>query len=399
MQTSLATKPVFNTHVDAERELYKSHIETTVLNRFPDASVILLCGSQGRALSNGIHLPQKNSDYDFVILYDKFDEKIASSMFSCQKLYIPEENRTISIDYKVFDTDSFNDHINETVNIRRFPFLFNMIRDGHIVKGDAVKVAELKALSESIVTEGPAPLSTQQNDQEIAKLQNLLSRCERNNGDLYEIKDIALTAANQIPQSILRLRGHWESGTNRIFNYLFEVLPVQSEKFMTAYKQAIEKQDLSLLGQIAADTLQDYIIARETSKPYIETIYNPDIDRSVADIKAQSDQNLCRIMIDQYLDRLEIAYTRGEGYELGTQASLWETIKKMTILMDKTECQETQNLMKNFADKVIEKDYIACRNIADAILNPVGGLNFEYLERPYTDDLKRRIALKTPKNA
>lgn len=405
---NLQTSDKFNINDDQEKELYNEHIKQAVLNRFPQAHTILLCGSQGRALSNGTHLPQKNSDYDFVILYDNFEESIQASMFSCQKLFIPSENRTISMDYKVFDKTSLENHVDETVNIRRFPFLFSMIRDGHIVKGGEKSVTQLKSWAKKIIDQGPAKLNVEQIDAEIEKLRSFINNAQQDSLTERTIKSLALEAANFIPQSILRQKLCWESGTNRVFQYLAETHPLEEQELIDSYESAVKNKDLSKFVQKALSLLGRY--ENDKNSPNCLLDFNKQqtkIPTELHDIQKQSDLNLCRIMIDQYLDRLDAAYARGQGYELGTQAALWSTLNKASELLHTpgrtdskvTTCaldfnQDRDGILTNFLNRLVDKDYDTCRDIANAILSPVGGLAFEYLERPYIDDLTKRLALK-----
>lgn len=392
-----------------EDNIYLNFIKPQLEKRFINADCIMLAGSHGRLLNDGERLPKKNSDYDFVIFYENLPEDFPSCMFSSMKVETAP-GEYVSLDFKIYDREGLNDHIQETKYLRRFPFLFNMIMDGHVIfetAGSGLS-QKLKEKARRVLEGGPALLTKSQLDSEIKyikDLENAIESCDLSREHLKQA--MAFECLDIISKKLLRSEIVWESCTNRTLDYLSNALPEEFWLIMPAYEKALNGNFSAfkkLTSQIT-QTLEQY----KQHGHYIEETGHAqnEADRQEAvhpEILKQSNINAQRIMIDQYLDRLEDIGDRGYAYEIATKAALWMALKSnIAAQADTASAPGSEKLnyldQQHFADGHLsafltalkDHDIAACRTLAEKMLENIGAFDFEYIERIYPADLGKRI--------
>lgn len=387
---------------------FNTHIRPYAENKFADAPILLLCGSQARQLNGqNLNLPSDTSDFDFVILYDKLPPKYEAAMFSSETLHIPGHPDPVNLDFKIMDVDYLNDHAKFTREIRRFPFLFNMILDAYPIHDKANKLPLLKQKAEAFLKQGPADLPREQ----IAATRTQLDAFEQaldNATDKFDIEVLAYEGVPLLATAFLRSHLEWESSVGaRGLQYIQKSpLAGKDNDIIDAYKKCLkgDKTGYKTLIQDAKDQLNKLDAQIPANTPANPA---PKYDLVTDAERLNSDSNGMRIMLNQYVGDLRAGQKKGP-YRATEILGQFVIQLKQAIALQSGEAVKfgaagltsngqvpfSANIAEDIVKAMQKKDFDYVENLTDIVIAPFGGLNYDYLERVYVDDLHRRRALQ-----
>ncbi|WP_435641249.1 hypothetical protein [Micavibrio aeruginosavorus] len=386
-------------------QVLEDHVKPYILERFKDADLILLCGSQARVLNNPsaadtAAAPKKNSDYDFILLYPELPEKYPAALFASGWIDVPGQDERVSIDMKIMDFDYLAFHAQHTREIRRFPFLFDMLKDAYPIQDRNGVLPILRGEATRLLNAGPSPLGPTQINETRTQLNTLVDALNKPHSNVGQ-KMVALETLHGLSNSYLRSITIWDSPLDRHLASLCQALPTAGSHLAKAFNEA----SVGDFGnyQIFANMVQRNLDARANENFDDSVLFAQDVSKYVtAEEKSTSDRQGAKIMAGQYLARMKDAEAYDFVRRCGLESVLWLTLKKY-------QCEQMGVSFSYGEDSVLNADEKAGRPIlktlfsairdcnthkiaglADIILADQGGLKFDYLERIYVEDLARR---------
>lgn len=383
---------------------FNTHIRPYVSQKFADAPILLLCGSQSRQLNgHNLNLPCDTSDFDFVILYDKLPKKYEAAMFSSETLKIPGVAGPVNLDFKIMDVDYLNDHANFTREVRRFPFLFNMIMDAYPLHDTANKLPLLKQKSKAFLKQGPAELNREQ----IGVLRKSIQKFEDALDNATETQDLEVLAYEGVPflaTGYLRSHIEWESSVGaRGLQYL------QKSSLSGVDAEIVKSYEQCLKGNITGyknhcQKIQAQLTKLDALIPAnaIATAL-PDYTLVTAAEKEQSNANGMRIMLNQYVGDLRAGQKKGAYRATEIHGQFVLQLKQALSLQSgqsaefgtagleaKGRVPFSKDILSDIVTAMQNKDFDYVENLTEILMAPYGGITYDYLQRIYVDDLHRR---------
>lgn len=392
---------------------FNTHIRPYAAKKFADAPMLLLCGSQSRQLNgHNTNMPSDTSDFDFVILYDKLPKQYEAAMFSSETLTIPGMKDPVNLDFKIMDLDYLNDHAKYTREIRRFPFLFNMIRDAYPIHDKDQKLPLLKKEAYKFLKKGPADLPREQ----IEALRNQIQAFETaldNTSSDFGTRILAYEGIPVLATGLLRSNLEWESSVGaRGLQYLQgSSLAGKDIEVVKAYEACLKGNTApyKVLCQevlVQLNKLDAMIPANAAPTPL------PDYSLVQPHEREKSDANGMRIMLNQYVDNLRAGPKKGPYRSKEIYGQFIVQLKQAIAIQTgqtvefgeagleaKGAAPFDKDILTDIVHAMEKKDFDYVENLTDIVLTPYGGVNYDYLERVYVDDLHRRRANKQQGNA
>lgn len=385
---------------------FDTNIRPYVAQKFADAPILLLCGSQARQLNGqNTNLPSDTSDFDFVILYDKLPNKYEAAQFASETLNIPGHPHPVNLDFKIMDVDYLNAHAEYTRDLRRFPFLFNMILDAYPLTDNANKLPTLKQKATAFLAQGPSDMNRVQIQTLRESIQNFEDALD-SAGTLQDKKILAYEGVPTLATGYLRSHLLWESSVGaRGLQYL------QKSKLSGIDADIINAHNECMNGNIAPYKAHCQAIQTQLNHLDAQIPANqhcpPANDYSLVSAaeKEQSNANGMRIMLNQYVGDLRTGQkkglyrsteVRGQFIWQLKQAIAMQTGQDVTFGKDSLTAQGPVPFDKNILNDIIaamqNDDFDYVENLTEIVTAPYGGITYNYVERIYVDDLHRRRA-------
>lgn len=385
-------------------DLLETFIKPYLIEHLGDADAIFLAGSHARVLNGNAapdSLAKKNSDYDFVILFDTLPARFPAAMFASQWLQIPGQDEPVSIDLKIIDRAYLEYHARHTREVRRFPFLFSMILDAHpLVCKNAATLDELRAMAADFVDAGPAPLGPAS----IADCTRKLDSLDQALDQATTPRDHAIVALEGL-QALAGLRllaaQDWISPIGRSLVSLRQSQPGEENRLTDAFNKvqggdtaAYRRASQEILAQ-----LEQHRRADHADSPLLAPIPTDIVAAGESD---DSNRKGDKIMLGQYLARLKDADVMEPLRLIELKCVLWltakaylcrrqgETLAYGAEQASRLDAVNGTPLLMPLFDAITRDDLPAMQTCVNAILADQGGVAFSYLERIYIEDLARR---------
>lgn len=385
----------------------------------PNAKLVLLSGSFGRAMQGGDITPINSSDLDVFIVYDNVEDgglKAATRQYDYVDVsdYLGGPSREIMLDLNVHDLESLKHQEGFLKHVWRCPFAFNMIVDGHVLKDEGNKYArKLKKAAEKAVEEGPSPLTHQEGLERLQEMRELEYALDhtRKIDDLKLAGVLGLRSAGNL---LLALNEKWSSGTNQVNRYLQKYTPSFKGFFDSAFEKLIEDGDPSqaraLVGYLR-ETLEEKLPTLPPSTGF-EYPSPDDINNLPAEERQDIENRFERFALNHFCEALDSAEKRGKDNYLdnlsATLGFMLKTVqrstgKSTTGVSEGLDLMESQypGIRKAFHTALEYHKHAGIQGIADKMLEDRGGLEYKFLQVDFPEDIARRNAMDItrPKSA
>ncbi len=386
-------------------QVLEDHVKPYILERFKDADMILLCGSQARVLNQGGALdasvaPKKNSDYDFILLYPELPEKYPAALFASGWIDVPGHGERVSIDMKIMDYDYLAVHAQHTRELRRFPFLFDMLKDAYPIQDVNGVLPTLRQEAVRLLNAGPLPLGPTQINEIRSQLNNLSMALNQPHSNVGQ-KMVAVESLHILANSYLRSSVIWDSPLDRHLSSLCQAIPSAGIRLAKAFNEASVGDFGSY--QTFIQKVQGKLDKRAGENNADSVLLQQDIGKFVTvEEKQKSDQQGAKIMVGQYLARMKDVQAYETVRRYGLESVLWLTLKKyqceqMNVpfsygeaAVQKADDAAGRPILRTLFTAIRDNNTHKIEGLANTILANQGGLTFDYLERIYVEDLARR---------
>ena len=383
--------------------IFEDHVKPYIMERFSDADLVLLCGSQARLMNQTCvenTAPKKNSDYDFILLYPELPEKYPAALFASGWIDIPGQDEPVSVDMKIMDYEYLAFHAQHTYEVRRFPFLFNMIKDAYPVVDRHNYLPALRQEADDFLERGPARLGTAQIQEMRTRLAAFSQTLNKTVGR-QDCAILAMEGLQMLANHYLRAELKWDSAIDRNLVGLSQECPGVDRTLMQAFNDASRGNMDGYKDFIAAINVK--LNRREAENITDSPLLHQDILAYVDPAeKSKSDQQGAKIMTGQYIARLKDAKTLEPARKAEIDSLLWMTLKKYATEQAgqpfrfglwgaaSAESGLQSGVLSRLFSAIKRGDMADASIVADDILANQGGLKFDYLERIYVEDLARR---------
>jgi hypothetical protein len=374
----------------------------------PNADLVVMAGSFGRAMKNGSYQPIASSDVDMVILYRDLENggfKAATQIFTMEEVGTAlgeDKPRVMMIDTNILDFAALHYHDQVVRENKSVVFINVMLDEGYVLKDTLGIGPIIQQKAKEFLAEGPLPMSKDRWQAEISMMETFLKDI-RAAGSAEEKQFIGAMALIHAGDFGLHLQDFWPR-FNQAYRSYDQYFPAEGTKLTEAFSPLIRKGE-----SLKAEILLEEFIARGHEKMKAAPDAVPDVLFSVKDNVPAAEvrdinKTFFKFALEHFCEALEPSARRGELAQLSNLSA--------TLLMLKT-AQATNdgvapamgaaamhflndrlpNTLPATLDGLRENDFGGLRKVAEGALADVGGLHYSRLENYYLDDIARVNAM------
>ncbi len=393
-------------------DVVEKFIKPYLAKYHPDADVVIMAGSYGRAMRQGSYQPIASSDVDLVIIYKDLEKggfRAASQIFSQEDVgtalgeAVP---RTMMVDTNIHDLASLHYHDKMVKEQIKVPYINVMLDEGYVLIDRLGIASILQEKAAKYLEEGPAPAPRAQWQSEIVRLETYLADV-RSVESLEEKRFLGTMALLHTCEFALGLNQNWRSGSNQAYRRLTKFSPEDAEKITKSFS------DIMRHGRTEAfeSLMEDYIRRGKSILPQLpeEKCAVPyPVETHVGREDIQNIRDLfLKFMTDHLCEALETSKKRGEFAYL---ENLSATVNYTKTILETRDCitapsegreamrylgQKMPDIMPVLLQAMDEDIYEPLRHLANEALSHMGGLHYSRLQNYYADDLARINALES----
>ena len=394
------------------QDVVDKFIKPWLAKHHPNADIVILAGSYGRALKQGLYQPVSSSDIDLVIIYSDLEKggfKCAAQSFSHEDVgtALGQGPRIMMIDTNIHDLASLHYHDKVVREITHCTFINTMLDEGHVLIDRLGLAPVLQEKAAKFLAEGPEPLSQSRWRPEIDRLKTYASDISKAES-IEEKRFLGTMALSHVCEYVCGMHGLWRSGgNNQDYRILHALLPEEEQRITDSFSALLRQGDSRKVEAL----LDNYIKRGESLFEKLPGSQEPlpfPVERHVTPQDREVIQNLfLKFMTGHLCDALETSHKRGE--------LAWMENLSMTLHLVK-RCEESRQPGLSFADgatgmrqiahvfpdlmpvtlQAIDEDiYQPLRDIAEKSLSHMGGMKYERLDNIYAEDLARVNAVKS----
>lgn len=389
------------------RTLVEKVILPWLAKHHPEADMVFMAGSYGRAMKEGGYSPLSSSDVDLVIVYSDLKKGGFGAAFQS---FVQEEvgsalgedkPRIMMIDTNVHDLASLHYH-DKTVR-ENAPFAFiNVMFDEGFVLVDKLGIGQtIQEKAAKFLKEGPLPTPAPMFAEETANIKALMSAIAKaeNASDRQMMGILALTP---VCEYVLGIRHYWRSGSNQAYRSLRAHFPQDAENLVNTFSPLLRdghaNAALALMEKYIAEG-EAGMAARAAEVPqeqYPVAQYVP------ADVRAESANMFHKFMTEHLCEALETSKRRGELAHLENISATVNFIVRNLMARDGDTAPATgqdtlrylntklPNLMPAALALLAGEDAAGViRAEAEQSLSHVGGMHYQQLRNVYLADQAR----------
>ena len=195
---------------------------------YPEATLILLCGSWSRNTAN------EDSDIDILVL----DPGTAGYVFTCV------EYESWLLELAVVSPENFDNYIKHDTR-RRDATISIMYAEGIVIQGNEDLAREVKSKAQKIIDNGPPSLSEAQKQELRVDLTVLLK--DLKHAPVKEIPAIAAQCHTSLAKAVIDARGGWRGEEKTLRPALARVDPLVADRLDEGLILACRGNTLSLI--------------------------------------------------------------------------------------------------------------------------------------------------------
>ena len=393
------------------KDVVEKFIKPWLEKNHPNADLVILAGSFGRAMKQDSWQPIASSDLDLVIIYSDLEKgglKAATQVFKYEDVGTAlgeDKPREMMIDTNVHDLASLHYHNKIVKENTNFAFMNVMLDEGYIVMDKLGIGPVLQQNAKKFLDEGPAPTPQGRWQGEIDTLQSYLDGV-RKTDSLEEKRFLGTMALIHTCEYVLGLHQYWRSGSNQAYRRLTRFFPEDEKQVTDAFSEIIRTGKTEKFEAL----MEDYIARGKELLPKLpagsgEPLYP--VEKFVPRQEADEIRDMfLKFMTDHLCEALETSKKRGELAHLENMSSSLNFIKM--ALESKEGVQGGSGvagmryLEKHYPDimpmtlqALDQGEFEPLRKLAGDALKHMGGLSYRRLENYYADDVARVNAAET----
>jgi hypothetical protein len=387
------------------KDVVEKFVKPWLEKNHPNADLVILAGSFGRAMKQDSWQPIASSDLDLVIIYSDLEKggfKAATQVFKYEEVGTvlgEDKPREMMIDTNVHDLASLHYHDKIVKENTNFAFMNVMLDEGYIVRDRLGIGPVLQQKAKKFLDEGPAPTPQGRWQGEIDTLQSYLDGV-RKTDSTEEKRFLGAMALIHTCEYALGLHQYWRSGSNQAYRRLTRFFPEEEKVITEAFSDLIRNGKTEKFEAL----MDDYITRGKALLPTLpvgsgEPLYP--VDRYVPKQEATEIRDMfLKFMTDHLCEALETSQKRGELAHLENLSSSLNFIKM--AIESKEDVQGGQGvaamryLEKHYPDIMPQTlnaldhgEFEPIRAAAGDALKHMGGLSYRCLENYYADDIAR----------
>lgn len=374
----------------------------------PNADLVIMAGSFGRAMKNGGYQPIASSDVDMVIIYRDLENggfKAATQVFTMEEVGTKlgeEKPRTMMIDTNILDFASLYYHDQVVRENKSVAFINVMLDEGYVLK-DTLGIGPIvQQKAKDFLNAGPLALSKDKWQSEISMMETFLKDI-RAAGSAEEKQFLGAMAMIHVADFGLHLQQFWPR-FNQAYRSYDQYFPGEGTRLTEAFSPLVRKGESAKVEIL----LEEYITrGREKMKTAPEKA--PDVLFSVdANVPAEEAKNISKtyfkFALEHYCEALEPSARRGDLAQLLNLSATLLTLKSAQAANDGVKPEMGTKAMHFFNDRMPnalpatldglrENNFDGLRKVTEDVLKDVGGRHYSRLENYYLDDIARVNAM------
>lgn len=390
------------------QDFVEKFIKPWLEKHHPNADLVVMAGSFGRAMKNGSYQPIASSDVDLVIVYKDLEKggfKAATQIFTMEDVGTvmgEEKPRIMMVDTNIHDFASLHYHDQIVRENKSVAFINVMLDEGYVVKDTQGIGPVIQQKAKEFLAEGPLPRSKTTWQQETAQLETFLKDIQAA-PSTEEKRFLGAMALIHVCDFGLHLKGRWPR-FNQAYRLYDADYPEEGKKIADAFSALIRHGDAGQAEQL----LTDYIKAGQ-DKAKAATDARPDVFFSVEENVPAEDRRaigkmFSKFALEHYCEALETSQRRGELAHLSNLSATLLMLKGAQETNDGVAPKTGTAAMHYFNDRlpdtlpvtlqgVDDKQFDGLRRVAEHALADMGGLHYSRLENYYLDDIARVNAM------
>ncbi len=299
------------------RTLVEKVILPWLAKHHPEADMVFMAGSYGRAMKEGGYSPLTSSDVDLVIVYSD----LKKGGFTCAVQSFTQEEvgtalgedkpRMMMIDTNVHDLASLHYHDKTVRENAPFAFINVMFDEGYVLIDKLGIGKTIQEKAKKFLAEGPLPTPAPMFAQETATMKTLMDAI-RTADTASDRQMMGILALTPLCEYVLGIKQYWRSGSNQAYRSLRAHFPNEAEDLVNAFSPLLRNGDATA----ALALMQQYITQGEaTMHQRAETVPQPEypIEQYVPqDVRTESANMFHKFMTEHLCEALETSKRRGE---------------------------------------------------------------------------------------
>lgn len=389
------------------RTLVEKVILPWLAKHHPEADMVFMAGSYGRAMKEGGYSPLSSSDVDLVIVYSD----LKKGGFTCAVQSFTQEEvgtalgedapRVMMIDTNVHDLASLHYHDKTVRENAPFAFINVMFDEGYVLVDKLGIGKTIQEKAKKFLQEGPVPTPAPLFAQETATMKTLMDaiRTAETASDRQMMGILALTP---LCEYVLGIKQYWRSGSNQAYRSLRAHFPQDAEDLVNAFSPLLRD------GQSGAALalMQQYITQGEATMqaraPEVPQADYPVEKYVPEETRAESAKMFHKFMTEHLCEALETSKRRGELAHLENISASVNFIVRNLMSRDGDAAPAAGvDTLRYLNTKLPELMPAALALLAGEDAAPVilaaaekslshtGGLHYQHLRNVYLADLAR----------
>jgi len=388
-------------------DIVEKFIKPYLAKHHPNADIVIMAGSYGRAMKQGSYQPIASSDIDLVIIYSDLEKggfKAATKIYTMEDVgkAMGGESRSMMIDTNIHDFASLHYHDKVVREITNMAFMYVMLDEGYILidKNGVAPILQEKAAK--FLAEGPAPTPRAVWQGEIARLETFLQDL-RTAGSTEEKRFLGLMCLIHVCEYTLGLHQYWRSGSNQAYRSISKFFPEDGRKITDSFSALIRHGDAAGVEAL----LEEFVARGKQLLPELPesaqlSLYP--VDNFVPKQESQQINDMFMKFLTEHLcEALETSQKRGELAYLENISAA--TIFLKSILEAKNgepggDGKAGMHYLGNKLPDVLpvmlqaidENEHEPVIRLANEALSHMGGINYTRLQNHYLEDVARIYA-------
>lgn len=374
----------------------------------PNADLVIMAGSFGRAMKNGGYQPIASSDVDMVIIYRDLENggfKAATQVFTMEEVGTKlgeEKPRTMMIDTNILDFASLYYHDQVVRENKSVAFINVMLDEGYVLK-DTLGIGPIvQQKAKDFLNAGPLALSKDKWQSEISTMETFLKDI-RAAGSAEEKQFLGAMAMIHVADFGLHLQQFWPR-FNQAYRSYDQYFPGEGTRLTEAFSPLVRKGESAKVEIL----LEEYI-ARGREKMKAAPEKAPEVLFSIEkNVPADEAKNISKtyfkFALEHYCEALEPSARRGDLAQLLNLSATLLTLKSAQAANDGIKPEMGTKAMHFFNDRMPnalpatleglrENNFDGLRKVTEDVLKDVGGRHYSRLENYYLDDIARVNAM------
>lgn len=389
------------------QEVVDKFVLPWIQKNHPNAALVFLAGSHGRAMKNGDYQPVASSDLDLVIIYDNLEQ---ANLPAASKIYTIEEvgkalgedqPRNMMIDVNVHDFASLNYHDQVVYEGHNIVFINVMLDEAHIlIDRDGIGPV-LQRKAHDFLEKGPQAWSAARWVKETGDLQQILKDLKQSQS-AEEKRFLGALSMVKLEDFALSLHGRWVMA-NQAYRAFDRLFPEEGKEITDAFSKLIRHGD----SADAEDLLARYVSAGDkksreagATPPSLVLPVDQYLPKTLAD--EVRDTSL-KFLTGHMCEALESNKKRGEMAYLGNISASLDLI----IASLEADHGQSAGVGKSAVDffgkhlpdmlpvclqAIDDGDFSGVVRLAEDVHKARGGLGYTRLHNFYPEDLARVFA-------